>query len=142
MAVKTEVQTVRMTPRIKYAATIAARHQHITLSSFIEEAIEEKARKVEHYEFGVKSLLGDIVDEIWFPVESARFCFLADRLPSLLTDEEKVLWQLIQGDNSLWYTGPGGELMSRDNTAKNGIKFDVLEKKWPSLQAKAKAMLS
>jgi hypothetical protein len=38
-------------------------------------------------------------------------------------------------DNELWRNLPGGEQISRDGNAKNGIKHDVLRAKWDELRA-------
>jgi hypothetical protein len=129
-----------MNPKVKAAATIAARHERMTLSTFLERALEEKTQRIEHYDFNVKTSLADILAEIWHPLEPVRFVLQADRLPSTLTDEEIILWNLIQQSDTLWHTGPGGERINRDGNAKNGLKFELLQKQWDALQAKAKSI--
>ena len=99
---RSEITTVRLDPKLKYLAELAARKQRRTLSSFIEWAIEDTLGRVE---------LGDGVDGVtvlgqapflWDVDEADRFAKLALRFPELLTHDEQVLWKLVKECGFLW----------------------------------------
>lgn len=127
--------TVRLDPKLRYLAELAARKQRRTLSSFIEWAIEEslKAPLQEPATGMVRPL--SLVEEayfLWDVDEAERFAKLATRYPNLLTHEEQVLWKLVVGNSELWKSGPppnpGAEL-----------NFSALRRNWTLLVSAAAA---
>lgn len=96
---RSETVTVRLDPRLRYLAEVAARVQRRTLSSFIEWAVEDSLnRVVMHTEDDGKSLSVANVDArtpLWDVDESDRFAILASYFPNLLTHDEQKLWKLI-----------------------------------------------
>lgn len=136
-AVKGRFVTVAFDEKTRFLIEMAARKERRTVSSLINEAVHEYIPKMTYAEGGNFTPLTALVDEIWSPIAATRFVLHADRLPSTLTFEEQILWQLIQRDNELWRPLPGGEQRSRDGNAKNGIDHEVLRSKWTELTAKA-----
>ena len=99
---RSETVTVRLDPKLRYLAELAARLHRRTLSSYIEWSIEAS--------LGNNVLSGDhngpsIKDEseyLWDVDDSDRFAKLALRYPHLLTHEEQVRWKLIKENGYLW----------------------------------------
>lgn len=99
---RSETVTVRLDPKLRYLAELAARLHRRTLSSYIEWSIEAS--------LGNNVLSGDhngasIKDEseyLWDVDEADRFAKLALRYPHLLTHEEQVRWKLIRENGYLW----------------------------------------
>lgn len=96
---RSETVTVRLDPKLRYMAEIAARVQRKTLSSFIEWAVAESFKKVEvqflekHPEVSVPADV--LLAAIWDPIESDRLCILGSQYPNLLSHDEQKLWKLI-----------------------------------------------
>jgi hypothetical protein len=98
---RSETVTVRLDPKLRYLAELAARKQRRTLSSYIEWSIEEG--------LGLTCLgtnehctLTEDATFLWDVDEADRFAKLAFRYPDLLTHEEQVLWKLIRECPGLW----------------------------------------
>jgi|SRR5579884_1899462 len=113
---KSEVVTIRLDPKLKYLAELAARRQRRTLSSYIEWAIEESlARVTPAYDPRPSGKLPSFADEasaLWDVDEPDRFTKLAFRYPELLDHEEQKIWKLIQECGYLWrgyFRGQGDE---------------------------------
>ncbi len=98
---RSQVVTVRLDPRMRYLAELAARKDRRTLSAFIELAIEDRVRPllppVNRMQIGPK--------ELWSPDPAERFARLAIQHPDLLTDEQQALWTAIKDSNLLWLGG-------------------------------------
>jgi hypothetical protein len=138
--VKGRFVTVAFDEKTRFLIEMAARKERRTVSSLINEAVHSYIPKMTYAEGGTLTPLATLVDEIWSPIASTRFVLHADRLPSTLTFEEQILWQLIQQDDDLWRPLPNGEQFSRDGNAHHGIKHDVLRNRWDELNAKAKTI--
>lgn len=98
---RSETVTVRLDPKLRYLAELAARKQRRTLSSFIEWAIEDCLHRVEIYHGSGYShdnslSVHDEIKTLWDVDEADRFCKLAISYPDLLTHEEQRLWKLIK----------------------------------------------
>lgn len=130
--------TVALDEKTRFAVELAARNQRRTVSNLIGEAIQSYLPTLNFTEGNRVTPLMEVVDEVWSPMTSTRFAFMADRLPYLLTFEEQILWQLIQQDASLWRTGPRGEMLSRDGTVNNKLDIWALYGKFHELEAHAK----
>src|SRR5271170_2861516 len=93
---RSETVTVRLDPRLRYLAELAARKQRRTLSSFIEWAIEENLKNI-YLEDGNEALnIANQTADLWDVDEPDRFVKLARRYPQMLTHVEQVLWKLIK----------------------------------------------
>ncbi len=100
---RSETVTVRLDPKLRYLAELAARKQRRTLSSFIEWAIEESLKNVRLDNKGESSeSIASMSGELWDLDEPDRFAKLAIRYPEMLTHDEQVLWKLIRENGSLW----------------------------------------
>ena len=98
---RTEMVSVRLAPKVRFAADIAARSQRRTISSLIEVAVadylptlvvmdpaaEDDARPLH---------LMKLVDSLWDPEESDRFVNLAEKHRWLLLLEEQHRWKAIR----------------------------------------------
>jgi predicted HicB family RNase H-like nuclease len=100
---RTETVTVRLDPKLRYLADLAARKQRRTLSSFIEWAIEENLKNIHLDDAGdVSNSIASQATELWDVDAPDRFAKLAVHCPELLTHDEQVLWKLIRENGSLW----------------------------------------
>ena len=100
---RSETVTVRLDPKLRYLAELAARKQRRTVSSFIEWAIEDALKRI-HISEG-QSSERTIYDEaltLWDVDDADRFARLALNFPDLLTHDEQVLWKLIKERGYLW----------------------------------------
>jgi len=92
---RSETVTVRLDPKIRYLAEIAAREQQRTLSSFIEWAIRRaltaKAMSDDEYSSTVAPPLW--MEGMWDVDEADRFFLLASGRSDLLTLSEQRLWK-------------------------------------------------
>lgn len=136
---RSETVTVRLDPKLRFVAELAARKHRRTLSSFIEWAVEEAIQEV--------SLLpGETayhaMNIAWDVDESERFTKLALHYPNLLTHDEEVLWKLICENGYLWK----GSYKDNYNSNKsewtwkvcpNGLVVEHLRKYWKEFQAVA-----
>jgi hypothetical protein len=101
---RSETVTVRLDPKLRYLAELAARKQRRTLSSFIEWAIEEILKSVyfsENRGDFDKSVASEAA-ELWDVDAPDRFVKLAMRYPHMLTHDEQVLWKLLRENGALW----------------------------------------
>jgi hypothetical protein len=103
---RTEIVQVRLDPRLRYLAELAARKQRRTLSSFIEWALEKSLESVLLYEGSVHGShdisIADRAAELWDIDEAERLVKLAWKYPELLTHEEQIIWKLIRDNGYLW----------------------------------------
>ena len=96
---------MRLDPKLRYLAELAARKQRRTLSSFIEWAIEQNLKNtyLELVEGSDEILsIASEASDLWDVDEPDRFVKLAIRYPQMLTHDEQVLWKLVRENGSLW----------------------------------------
>lgn len=97
---RTEVFAMRLDPKLKYLAEIAARKQRRSLANFIEWSLEkalDSVKLVESEEFNGqynKSVL-DEGNKLWDLEPSDRLIKLAENYPDLLSYEEQLIWKAI-----------------------------------------------
>jgi hypothetical protein len=100
-ASRSETVTVRLEPKLRYLAEIAAREQHRTLSSFIEWSIRRaltQGELLEEPNYGAnmeaKRQTPPMWGEgFWDVDEGERFLLLATGRPDLLTTSEQQVWK-------------------------------------------------
>jgi len=97
---RSETVTVRLDPKLRYLAELAARKQRRTVSSFIEWAVEESFKDVKlHLGSGYNGdediTIKDEAARLWDIDESERFVKLAISYPELLTHDEQVRWKVL-----------------------------------------------
>jgi len=133
---RSETVTVRLDPKLRYLAELAARKQRRTLSSFIEWAIQDSLDRVKIYEGNgyngdVDVYVGAEAAILWDVDDSDRFAKLAVRYPDLLTHEEQILWKLIKENGLLWrgnWRGSNGEFQWK--VEESSLIFERLREHW------------
>lgn len=135
---RSETVTVRLDPKLRYCAELAARKQRRTLSSFIEWAVQESLAYVElgeGFESCAPDTIKDMADSLWDVDEPDRFIKLVLRYPELLTHEEQVLWKLIRENDLLWkgFWHQGEWIWEADSLAN--LRIDCLREHWPTFVA-------
>jgi hypothetical protein len=98
---RSETVTVRLDPKLRYLAELAARKQRRTLSSYIEWAIEDSLKSVMLYQGtgynGDESVsVAEEVSRLWDVDQAERFVRLAVFYPDLMSHEEQETWKLLQ----------------------------------------------
>jgi hypothetical protein len=144
---RTETVTVRLDPKLRYLAELAALKQRRTVSSFIEWAIEDSLGRVYLQEGGYGNDPGtsvaDAAAKLWDVDDADRFAKLALSYPDLLSHEEQKRWKLIRENGYLW----------KGNSNKNNGKwtwrveedslcFDRLRERWDDFCAVARGEAS
>ena len=97
---------MRLDPKLKYLAELAARRQRRPLSSYIEWAIERSLSGVEpsseYSGYGQPTSFADVASELWDVDGPDRFAKLALKYPDLLDHDEQRIWKLIRECGYLW----------------------------------------
>ncbi len=107
---RSETVTVRLDPKLRYLAELAARKHRRTVSSYVEWAVEKSLDGVylrdesgdsrDDFQRGIS--IGAMADSLWDVDEADRMAKLAMQFPELLTHEEQVLWKLVRENGLLW----------------------------------------
>ena len=97
---RTEVFAMRLDPKLKYLAEIAARKQRRSLANFIEWAIEEALATVKVGQTSGLNVQHDVTvrdtaNILWDLEPSDRLIKLAENYPDLMTYEEQLIWKAI-----------------------------------------------
>ena len=129
---RSEVVTVRLDPKLRFAAELAARKQRRTLSSFVEWAIEEAVNNVQVTNSSNKAgSVNDAMKVAWDVEEADRLAKLALNFPELLTFDEERLWKIISEHPYFWYRdwdhGGGWQV------AESWLNFEHLREQWETL---------
>jgi hypothetical protein len=137
---RSETVTVRLDPKLRYLAELAARLHRRTLSSYVEWAIEASLdNNVLKPDFnGRGPSIKDDAEYLWDVDDADRFAKLALRYPSLLTHEEQVRWKLIRENGCLWkgsYSPPRWEWTWR--VEEDSFIFPRLRQHWATFCAVA-----
>lgn len=129
---RSEITTVRLDPKLRYLAELAARKQRRTLSSFIEWAIEDSLGRfnVRERDEGSVTLLSQ-ADKLWDVDEADRFAKLAFGFPELMTHDEQLLWKLLREHGGLWH----GRTRQEDgswtwNVTEGLLNYPMLRTHW------------
>ena len=141
---RSETVTVRLDPKLRYLAELAALKHRRTLSSFIEWAIEDSLRRVvlregSPYTNDAGVTVAEQAEVLWDVDDADRFVKLALRYPELLTHEEQKRWKVIRECGWLWrghYLMPGGKFVWDVET--DGFYMDRLRESWDLLCAVAR----
>ncbi len=129
---------VRLDPKLKYAAELAARKQRRTLSSFIEWAVQEAVSKVPVTK---QHTAEEAMDYVWDVADADRFVKTAVNLPDLLTHDEEVTWKLIEDHPAMWRgkrDSKGGSLAQVRKDQANNFRFGLLEEHFETFEKVAK----
>lgn len=132
---RSETVTVRLDPKLRYLAELAALKQRRTLSSFIEWAIEDSLGRVllkeGVYTNDPGTTVADAATQLWDVDDADRFAKLALSYPDLLTHEEQKRWKLVRENGYLWkgsYAKSGGKWTWQVD--EESLMFDRLRACW------------
>ena len=93
---RSEQVSIRLDPKLRFAAELAASKERRTLSSFIEWAVERAVKEIPLVSREGQWLTADVVTHnVWDLDEAYRFSLLGMNYPELLTYEEQKLWKFI-----------------------------------------------
>jgi len=100
---RSETVTVRLDPKIRYLAELAAREQQRTLSNFIEWAVRHALTSAVMAEDeptpGTEPIFNRPaplwMEGLWDADEADRFLLLGASRPDLMTTEQQTLWKLL-----------------------------------------------
>lgn len=136
-APRTEVFAMRLDPKLKYLAEIAARKQRRSLANFVEWAIEQALTRVHLVEpmFNNDSgvTVADATARLWALDEPDRLIKLADNYPDLLTYDEQLIWRIICDYTAF---NKGAKRISRFKE-ENEIDMKLVRECWPEIKAYA-----
>jgi predicted transcriptional regulator len=140
---KSEVVTVRLDPKLKYLAELAARKHRRPLSSYIEWAVEQSLSRVwleEPFngEEGVSVADAERAQHLWDLDEPDRVVRLALNYPALLTHEEQLVWKLVREHGLVWkgrFPGPSADWTWE--IKEGSVIWDRLREHWPVFKAVA-----
>jgi hypothetical protein len=131
---RTEVFAIRLDPKLKYLAELAARKQRRSLANFVEWALDVAMRETVIDDKKGKKVW-DEAELLWDISEHGRFLRLVERHPELLSyEEQQILYTIrnhqVSDPNSgmtLRFTGDKGELFKRAITAcwKEIVRFSL-----------------
>jgi hypothetical protein len=135
---RTEIIQVRLDPKLRFAAELAAMKQRRALSSFAEWAIEKAVKQVTITQaLGATPMTAhDVTVEVWDVEEADRFAKLAFKFPELFTHDEEYLWKLISENGYLWrgrYVPPHPNTWSW-TVAENNLYFPRLREHWDTFK--------
>lgn len=133
---------VRLDPKVRYLAELAARKQRRSLSSFIEWAVQESFGRVLLREGGLANndhgtSIADAAAWLWDIDHADRFARLALRYPDLLTHEEQATWKLIRENGYFWKGSHDKTGVWTWRTDEKEVIFERLREHWDKLKAVA-----
>lgn len=134
---RSQTVTVRLDPKLRYLAELAARKQRRTLSSFIEWAIDNSLKNVllvDHQGANKERPLKDLGENLWDVDEAYRLVQLALTCPELLDFDEQHQWKVIC-ENPIFRRKDG-------KIEKQAIKPNRIKKQWDLIKKRASGQLS
>jgi hypothetical protein len=132
---RSEIVTVRLDPKLRYVAELAARKQRRTLSSFIEWAVEQSLATLQLSSAEYAEPAWKESDSLWDVDEADRFVKLAVHYPDLLTHEEQVLWKVIRESGYFWKGRHDKDGVWIWNPSATSVIFDRVRDEWDTLKA-------
>ncbi|TRW93323.1 hypothetical protein [Candidatus Methylobacter oryzae] len=110
---KTEILQFRLDPLSRFAMEVAARCQKRTLSNMFDVAIDSYINQCKISWSENKNIffnqedeesipLMGLIHKVWDQDEAKRFLNLAQTAPSLLSSEERVIWDFISRERVFW----------------------------------------
>jgi predicted transcriptional regulator len=139
---RSQVVTVRLDPKLKFAAELAAKKQRRTISSFIEWAVEQAVSGImihesEDFNDPEQSLM-EAAMNIWDVDDADRFVNLALQFPEFLNYEEEKIWKLIK--ETPYFFGrverhpDESKQLKWDINAAENIRFKRVREQWELLK--------
>jgi hypothetical protein len=146
---RSEIVTVRLDPKLKYLAELAARKQRRPLSSYIEWAVERSLAEVilreEWNEEKVAVRDAERIYNLWDLDEPDRVIRLALYFPDLLTHDEQLVWKLVRENGHVWkgrFSGSPPELVWNWEVKPESMVWDRLRQYWPIFKDVAEGIQS
>jgi len=133
---RSEVFALRLDPKLKYLAEIAARKQRRSLANFVEWAIEEALKAVPLAEAdinGNKPTVANVATQLWALDEPERLRNLTTHYPDLLSYDEQLVWRVIC-EHSTYNSGT--KRISRF-VDKQLVDAELVRACWPEIKAYA-----
>lgn len=132
---RSETISVRLDPKLRCAAELAARKQRRTLSSFIEWAVEEAVDGLIIYSNeNVTFSAADAAQQVWDVDEADRFARLALHFPMFLTHDEERLWKIICENGYFWRGKYDEKRKWQWNIREDRLVFEYLRSEWELLK--------
>ncbi|RZI43212.1 hypothetical protein EGT07_10235 [Herbaspirillum sp. HC18] len=147
---RSETVTVRLDPKTRYLAEIAARKQYKTLSSFMEWAVAKSFDSIvlhhiyhtdDHENDEEVITLSDLAPKLWDVDPAERFVRLAILEPHLLTHDEQILWKNIRDSGllkpALLHRRADGTFFEREKPDWNWLEhvgFPLLRDHWETFE--------
>ena len=107
---RSEQVSIRLDPKLRFAAELAASKERRTLSSFIESAVERAVKEVGVTYCNVEKrhiTADEVTRRVWDVDEVSRFTAMGIHYPELLTHDEQKRWKFINVHDEFWqYTAP------------------------------------
>ncbi len=139
---RTETVTVRLDPKLRYLAELAARLHRRTLSSYVEWSIKVALDTEDlNSDGGIRRTIGNEAEYLWDVDDADRFAKLALRYPHLLTHEEQVKWKSIRESGAVWRgTYNGGPLNEFTwSVDEDSLIYPLLREHWATFCAVAES---
>ncbi len=132
---RTEVFAMRLDPKLKYLAEIAARHQRRSLANFMEWAIELGLKNTAIRENDSSSTtVWDKSHFLWDVDEADRLANLAFEWPNLMTYDEQILWKIIRETDHIWKGNLRSDGGWRWNVLENNLVRERLRQHWENFK--------
>ncbi len=131
--------TLRLDPKLKYLAELAARSQRRSLTSFIEAAIDKELAQTmpPHNNISEAISFKEMDQFLWDVDEVDRFVKLAIYMPSLLSYDEQHLWKLIRENGGVWLGTYINGYFDWDTRQEQYVDIKHLRKCWDDFKAVA-----
>ena len=102
---RSEQVSIRLDPKLRFAAELAASKERRTLSSFIESAVERAVKEVgvTYCNIDKRHITADeVTRKVWDVDEVSRFTAMGIYYPELLTHDEQKKWKFISAHDEFW----------------------------------------
>lgn len=125
---KYDAVNIRLTPKMKYALTLAAKLKDKSQASYVVECVLEKLQAKDS---GLMITLPNgnrenyLPDLVWHELKYRRITNMGIYAPHLLDGMELLIWTVIEETPSFWKNGKPEFSLIRDNWQK--IKSDAIK---------------
>jgi hypothetical protein len=131
---RSEQVSIRLDPKLRFAAELAASKERRTLSSFIEWAVERAVKEIPLVCREGQWQTADVVTHnVWDLDEAYRFSLLGMHYPELLTYEDQKLWKFICEFGV--YVPAIGLAARFINPEKKGAFLNLIQPFWEEIKA-------
>jgi hypothetical protein len=134
---RSEQVSIRLDPKLRLAAELAAAKERRTLSSFIEWAVERAVKEIPvAYRGSQEWSAAEVADSVWDVDAPERFVNLASQFPELLTHEEQRQWKFISETYEFWQPASSGrEFFSGPKAPDSKLNFPAIRMAWGLIES-------